>query len=101
MTTIEVAVVPARSDDGLIARQTPTFESFRDRAPEIADTIREIAVSMQTRLEVDPATAESTGWSMDAVKLTCSLALEAGAGVLIARTSASATFSLEIGWTRT
>ena len=100
MTTIEVAVTRVTDDDGLITSNKPTFESFRDRAPELAEGIREIAGALQNRLDQPSASTTATDWSMDGVKLTFALALEAGAGVLIARTSASATFSVEISWTR-
>ena len=46
-----IAVAPGINEDGLIAPGVPTVEDFRKRAPEVADSIREIAESIQARLD--------------------------------------------------
>ena len=99
MSSIDVIVVPSRDDDGLIApRGAATVEDFRKRAPEVAESIQEVAGIIQAHLDDRPQ--PSGAWSMDTVSLSFELALEAGAGVVIARASTTATFSIEIGWTR-
>jgi Trypsin-co-occurring domain 1 len=96
---IDVVVSPAPDDKGFIApRKLPSVEDFRERAPEIAESIREIADLMQTRLGDDEVQDPASRWSMDRVTLSFELALEAEAGVVIARASTSATFSIEISW---
>ena len=94
-----MTVLPPRDDEGLITtRAAPQVEDFRERAPEIAASIQEIAGTIQDQLRTSSAPAD--GWGMDSVKLSFELALEAGAGVVIAKTSATATFSIEITWKR-
>jgi hypothetical protein len=101
MTRIDVLVLPAPNEQGLIApRALPRAEDFRARAPEIADSIQEIADTLQAKLGDGAAEVPAGAWAMDSVTLGFELALEAEAGVVIAKTSATATFSIKIKWTR-
>jgi Trypsin-co-occurring domain 1 len=101
MTSIDVEVRPARNEKGLIAPGVPSVEDFRNRVPEVADSIREIAEAIQTKLDAgDQAQLSAARWMMDSAQLTFQMGLEAGAGVIIAKASASATFSIQITWKR-
>jgi hypothetical protein len=100
MTKIDVLVLPDINEDGLIAPGVPTVEDFRSRAADVADSITEIAQTVQARLDAGDQEQHSARWAMDSAQLSFQMALQAGAGVVIAKATASATFSIQITWKR-
>lgn len=101
MTDILVDVRPAVTTSGDVRRRGPaTPESFADRAGDITDTITEVADKLQGRLEADMASKQSALWQLTTVELGFQLALQAEAGVVIARASTEATFSVTLTWSR-
>jgi NTP-dependent ternary system trypsin peptidase co-occuring protein len=90
---------PAASGD--IARRRPaTPESFASRAGEITDTITEVAEKLHDHLEAGMGSRQSALWQLGTVELAFSLALQAETGVVIARASAEATFSVTLTWSK-
>ena len=82
---------------------------FAGRADDIADALLEVARRIRGRLQSadedgEPADGAPTpagkDWGLDEVQLNFQMALQADAGVVIARASASATFSATIIWRR-
>ena len=53
---------------------------------------------MQSRFDDADGADRAGAWSLDGVNLSFEMALQAGAGVVIAKASASATFSIDITW---
>jgi hypothetical protein len=99
---ILVEVRPA-SVSGDVARRAPVApESFANRAGEIADAITEVAGKLRDHLEEkEKMAAEATHlWRLATVELAFELALQAEAGVVIARASTSATFTATLTWSR-
>jgi hypothetical protein len=80
-------------------------EKFTARADEIADSILLVSRRMQTELK-NKYEAESlegqreaegaTGWDIDTLEINFELALQAETGVVIAKASAGATFSVSL-----
>jgi hypothetical protein len=100
MAEILVEVRPA-STTGDVARRSPAVpESFASRAGEITQTITEVAGKLQAKLEAEMAAGRSDLWRLDSVGLAFELALQAEAGVVIARASTGATFSVTLTWSR-
>jgi hypothetical protein len=103
MAEILVEVRPA-GVSGDVARRAPVApESFANRAGEIADAITEVAGKLRDHLEEkeEKTAAEATHlWRLDTVELAFELALQAEAGVVIARASTSATFTATLTWSR-
>jgi len=91
-----------RDASGYLSPRAARLDDFGKRAPEIADGI--LSVADLLRAELDAKAAESTtttsAWRMDSLTLSFELALEAEAGIVIARAKTSATFAVEISWSR-
>jgi hypothetical protein len=95
---VEVRPVQVSGD---VARRSPAVpESFADRAAELADTITEVASDLRDRLDENMPAEDSHGWRLASVQLGFELALQAEAGVVIARASTGATFSATLTWSR-
>ncbi len=95
---VEVRPVYASGD---IARRVPAVpESFASRAGEVADTITDVAADLRDHLEANMAGTESHLWRLTSVELGFELALQAEAGVIIARASTEATFSVTLTWSK-
>jgi Trypsin-co-occurring domain 1 len=75
-------------------------ESFASRAAEVADTLTGVSADLRDRLEANLTGEDTHLWRLDSVQLSFELALQAEAGVVIARTSAGATFSATLTWSK-
>jgi len=103
MTEILVEVRPANVNGDIARRRPAVPESFASRAGEIADTLTEVAGELRKRLEANMAAEEaeeSHPWCLTTVELGFELALQAEAGVVIARASTEATFSATLTWSK-
>jgi Trypsin-co-occurring domain 1 len=100
MGDIRIEVVPAAGVYGQDLAGPPTPELFSARANEIADGVAEVAAQFRARLEDAISKEEAGGWQLGQVELAFGVQAEAGAGVLIAKASAGATFTATLTWTR-
>jgi NTP-dependent ternary system trypsin peptidase co-occuring protein len=100
MGDIRVEVVPADGAFGQDLAGPPAPELFAARAGEIADSVAEVAAQFRARIDKDIGTDEAEGWNVSQVEVTFGLQVEVGAGVLIAKASAGATFTATLTWTR-
>jgi hypothetical protein len=114
---VEVSAVGAGQGGDLRRGASLAPVSFASRADDVADALLEIARRMRGRLQsgdengeaAEPAGAPGDGaatpvgksWGLDEVQLSFQLALQADAGVVIAKASTSATFSATMTWRRT
>jgi Trypsin-co-occurring domain 1 len=98
MSEILVEVVPPVSTVGDLGPRISLPERFQDRAAEIANSVADIAESLRDglarRLRADPA--DSIG--LNGVEVEFSVNLQSEAGVVIARASANAGFSVRLTW---
>lgn len=78
----------------------PALERFGRRAGEIADSIAdsiaEIAEEFRSRLEKTLRTHDGGGWHTDSIELGFDIAIQAQAGVVIARAVTGASFSAKL-----
>jgi hypothetical protein len=74
----------------------PTLEQFSHRATEIANSIAQIAEEFRTRLQKTLRKPEDSGWHTESIELGFAIAVEAQAGVVIARAVSGATFSAKL-----
>jgi hypothetical protein len=100
LTEVLVEVRPV-AVSGDVKRLRPAVpESFSARAGEVTETITEVAEKLHDHLEARMAEKETSLWRLDTVQLEFELALQAETGVLIARASAGATFSVTLTWSK-
>ena len=71
-------------------------EQFRQRASEIANSVAEVANQFRSSLEKELKPTGVPGWHMDSIELRFDIAVQAEAGVIIARASSGATFSAKL-----
>jgi hypothetical protein len=76
------------------------LERFGERVDELGGSIGEIARRLWARLDADLEEQPKSAWAMDEVAVTFSIDLEAGAGVVVARATASAGFEVALKWKR-
>ena len=100
MGDIRVEVVPAIDNYGQDLAGPPMPELFSARAGEIADSVAEVATQFRARIDVAISNEKAGAWQLSQVEVAFGLQAEAGAGVLIARASAGATFTATLTWTR-
>ncbi len=100
MAEILVEVLPANVSGDVARRRPAVPESFASRAGEVTDTIAEVAEKLRDHLEATMVPEESQLWPLSTVQLGFELALQAGAGVIIARASTEATFSVTLTWSK-
>jgi hypothetical protein len=115
---VEVSAVGAGQGGDLRRGASLAPVSFASRADDVVDALLEIARRVRGRLQsadedngeaVEPAVPARDGeaapdgksWSLDEVQLNFQLALQADAGVVIAKASTSATFNATMTWRRT
>jgi len=72
------------------------LERFGRRAGEIADSVAKIAEEFRSRLEKTLRADDGDGWHTDSVELGFEIAVQAQAGVVIARAVTGATFSAKL-----
>ena len=88
--------VRPRSVSGDLAHSLALPEQFRQRAGDVADSVAEIAAQFRSRLEKALEKPADSGWRMDSIELRFDIAVQAEAGVIIARASSGATFSAKL-----
>jgi Trypsin-co-occurring domain 1 len=74
----------------------PNLEQFARRAGEIADSVAQIAEDFRSRLEKTLDKPDEAGWHADSIELGFDIAVQAEAGVVIARAVSGATFSAKL-----
>lgn len=92
---ILLEVQPASSSGDLSVRAAVP-EEFRARAGEVAKSIAEVAERFRSNLEPLLERKENSSWQLGSVEVEFNIAVQAEAGVLIAKTTAGATFSARI-----
>jgi hypothetical protein len=100
MGDIRVEVIPTGGGYGQDLAGPPAPELLSDRAGEIADGVAEVARQFRDRIDDVTTTETATGWKLGQVEVEFGLQVEAGAGILIARATAGATFTATLTWTR-
>jgi NTP-dependent ternary system trypsin peptidase co-occuring protein len=84
------------SVSGDLAPGMPTLEQFRRRAHEIADSVAEVAEEFRSRLQKVLRRPEDPGWHADSIELDFQIAVQAEAGVVVARAVSGATFTVKL-----
>ena len=98
MIPIHVEVRPRLDDEeGNLAPRILKPELLLNRIDEIGDSLRDIATKLSQRLD-ELAAHPDNQWRLSEVGLKFSLDLEAEAGVIIARTSATVGFEATLTW---
>jgi len=92
---ILLEVRPA-SASGDLGPGRPSLEQFSRRASEIADGIAQIAEEFRSKLERTLRKPDEGGWHAESIELGFDIAVQAEAGVVIARASSGATFSAKL-----
>jgi hypothetical protein len=96
VSDVRVEVV-ARGTGGDLAACRPEPEPYEARAAELADGIVYMGRQMRDRLDQIWATA-AEHWQLNKVEVQFGLALQAEAGLIVARASAGATFTATLSW---
>jgi hypothetical protein len=94
-TEILLEVRPA-TISGDLAPRAVVPEEFRSRAGEIADSIAEIVDHFRLRLKKVLDQRDDSSWRVESVEIAFDIAVQAEAGVIIAKTTAGATFSARL-----
>jgi hypothetical protein len=90
---IEVRPATTRGDLG----SRPAIpEEFKSRAAEIIDSIGEVVEQVRSRLGKELRQKDHSSWKVDSIEIEFGLAVQAEAGVVIAKTTAGATFSARL-----
>jgi len=71
-------------------------EDFKRRAAEIADSVADIADQFRSRLGRVLHPPTDAGWGIQSIEIGFDLAVQAEAGVIIAKATTSATFSARV-----
>lgn len=71
-------------------------EAFAARSEEIVDSIVSVSRRIQAELDKRYDSSSSTEWALDSLELNFELAVQAESGVIIAKASAGATFSVKL-----
>jgi Trypsin-co-occurring domain 1 len=90
---VEVRLAAASGDLGARAAIT---EEFRARAAEIVDSIREVVDQFRSRLGKELSEKDHSSWNVGSIEIEFGVAVQAEAGVVIAKTAAGATFSARL-----
>lgn len=104
MGEILVEVLPARPSGELAPPRPAVPEEFSRRSTEIADSVVDVAERFRSRLDDRMRAADQSqvkGWRLDQVELSFQLAVQAEAGVIIAKATAGATFAAKLVWKAT
>jgi hypothetical protein len=94
-TEILLEVVPMEAS-GDLAPLDVLPETFRKRASEIANSIGGIADELRSKLARIVEKSDERSWGVDSVEIGFNLTIQAGAGVIITKASAGATFSAKL-----
>lgn len=92
---ILLEVRPA-STSGDLGPRAMVPEEFRARAGEIAESIAEIVENFRSRLGRILDRSDDSAWHVGSIEVAFEIAVQAEAGVVIAKTTAGATFSARL-----
>lgn len=81
---------------GDLAPRTVGPEQFRSRAGEIVESLQDIVQDFRERLGRQAAVGDDSGWRVGSIEVSFDIAVQAEAGIVIARAGAGATFSAKI-----
>lgn len=84
------------SASGDLAPRVAVPEDFRKRAGEIAESIAEVVEDFRSRLGSILTRSDDPAWHVGSVELAFGIVVQAEAGVVIAKTTAGATFSAKL-----
>lgn len=90
---LEVRPVTTSGD---LAPHAQIPEEFKSRAGEIADSIAEVVDQFRSRLGKVLDRRDDSGWRVGSVEIEFNIAVQAEAGVVIAKATAGATFSARL-----
>jgi hypothetical protein len=96
---VKVQVVPAPDQVGNLAGSA-LQERFTDRVGELTDVIKDVASELRRRIETGLEKSSSATWGLERIEMNFSVELEAGAGVVVARTSTRGGFSVTLSFAR-
>lgn len=88
--------VRSASASGDLGAGRTSLEQFGRRASEIADSIAQIAEEFRSKLEWKLRKPGEGGWHAESIELGFDIAVQAEAGVVIARAVSSATLSAKL-----
>ena len=88
--------VRSASESGDLGPGGPALEQFSRRAGEIAESIAKIAEEFRSRLKKTLHKPEESGWRTESIELGFEIAVQAEAGVVIARAVGGATFTAKL-----
>ncbi len=89
-------VSPRPGSGGDLAPRAAMPEDFRRRAGEIADSVAGVADEFRSRLASVVAQPSSSRWGVESIEIGFEIAVQAETGVVIAKASSSATFSVSL-----
>jgi hypothetical protein len=90
---LEVRPVATSGD---LAPRVVVPEEFVSRADEIADSLAQVVDRFRSRLEKTLDVRDRSSWRVGSVEIEFGIAVQAEAGVVIAKTAAGATFSARL-----
>lgn len=88
--------VTPRSVSGDLAPRTTVPEDFRRRASEIADSVAGVANEFRSRLGSVLQAPAKGEWGVDSIEIKFEVAVQAETGIVIAKASTAATFSVTL-----
>jgi hypothetical protein len=95
----EIRVVVVSREGGEVSWRNKQPPTFSERAEELGDSLNDVAETLSGRL-TELGRHDGQRWDLDEVQLSFSLALEAEAGVILARASSKAGFQASMTWRR-
>ena len=84
------------ADPGDLGPRLAVPEDFRARAGEIAESLAEIIEDFRAKLARVLAQRDEQAWQVGSVEIAFDIAVQAEVGVVIAKTTAGATFSARL-----
>jgi hypothetical protein len=98
-TPILVEVRPSPGSRGDLSSQKLT-QNLTDRIPDLADGLAEIANLLRDEVDAKVKDEAKSQWALGAISLQLSLDLQAEAGIIAVRGSATAGFHATLTWAR-
>jgi hypothetical protein len=83
-------------DPGDLGPRIAAPEDFRARAGEIAESLADIVEDFRSKLARVISRRDEHSWGVGSIEIAFEIAVQAEAGVIIARTAAGATFSARL-----
>jgi NTP-dependent ternary system trypsin peptidase co-occuring protein len=96
--TAEGLLIEVRPDatNGDLGSHKTIPEEFRSRSAEIFASISEVVKQFRSRIEKELPEKKASSWNVESIEIEFGLTLQAEAGVVIAKTTAGATFSARL-----